>query len=63
MIEPAYYVHFYRNQELIVVFPQKTFTLTPERESWRPAVEYGKAVGIPEEELNFKPCRFEEETY
>jgi hypothetical protein len=61
--EPAYYAHFYRNQELIVVFPRKIFILTPNKEAWKPAVDYGKSLGIPEEELDFKPCRFEEETY
>jgi hypothetical protein len=61
--QPAYYAHFYRNQELIVVFPRKIFILTPNKETWKPAVDYGKSVGIPEEELDFKPCRFEEETY
>lgn len=59
----TYYAHFYRNRKLIIVFPQRTFTLTPNRETWKPAIEYGKSVGIPEEELDFKPCRFEEETY
>jgi len=61
--EPTYYAHFYREEELIVVFPRKIFYLTPKKESWKPAVDYGKSVGIPEEELDFKPCRFEEETY
>jgi hypothetical protein len=60
---PVYYAHFYRGEELIVVFPKKTFYLTPNRETWKPAIEYGKSVGIPEKELDFKPCRFEEETY
>jgi len=62
--EPVrYYSHFYREGKLIVVFPEKIFTLTPKRETWRPAVDYGKSIGIPEKELDFKPCRFEEETY
>ena len=58
-----YYSHFYRDGKLIVVFPKKIFTLTPKRETWRPAIDYGKSIGIPEKELDFKPCRFEEETY
>ena len=62
--EPArYYAHFYREGKLIVVFPKKIFHLTPKRETWRPAVDYGKSVGVPEKELDFKPCRFEEETF
>lgn len=61
--EPAYYAHFYRKEELVAVFPRKIFYLTPSKETWKPAVDYGKSVGIPEEELDFKPCRFEEEIY
>jgi len=61
--DPVYYAHFYRDEELIVVFPKKIFHLTPNRETWKPAIKYGKSVGVPEEELDFKPCRFEEETY
>lgn len=62
--EPArYYAHFYREGKLVVVFPKKIFFLTPKMETWRPAVDYGKSLGIPEKELDFKPCRFEEETF
>jgi len=61
--EPVYYAHFYRDQELIVIFPEKVFHLTPDKETWKAAIEYGKSVGVPVEELDFKPCRFEDETY
>ena len=61
--EPAYYAHFYRREKLIVVFSGKIFYLTPNKETWKPAIDYGESLGIPEEELDFKPCRFEEETY
>lgn len=58
-----YYAHFYREGELIVVFPRRVFYLKPDRETWAPVVSYGKSLGIPENELDFTPCRFEEETY
>ena len=61
--EVPFYAHFYRRDELIVVFPRRTFRLTPERATWGPAVRYGRSVGISEDELDFKPCRFEDETY
>ena len=61
--EPTYYAHFYREGRLILVFPKKIFHATPEKETWKPAVDYGKSVGITGKELDFKPCRFEEETY
>jgi hypothetical protein len=58
-----YYAHFYRKGELIVIFPERVFRLRPDKESWGPAVRYGKSLGISERELDFKPCRFEDETY
>ena len=61
--EPTFYAHFYLGGELIVVFPRKIFYLTPKKETWKSAIDYGKSVGVPEKELDFKPCRFEEETY
>jgi hypothetical protein len=61
--EPTFYAHFYLGGELIVVFPRKIFYLTPKKETWKSAIDYGKSVGVPEKELDFKPCIFEEETY
>ena len=61
--EIPYYAHFYRNNELIVVFPGKTFFITPKRETWKPVLAFGKSKGIPEEMLDFSPCKFQDETY
>ena len=61
--EVPYYAHFYNHQDLIVVFPDRIFHLKPDTKTWGPAVRYGKSLGIPERELDFKPCRFEDETY
>jgi len=58
-----YYFHAYRNNELIVVFPEKIFRVTPNRDSWIELVSYGLSLGIPEEQLDFKPCRVEDEEY
>lgn len=58
-----YYAHFYRDNELIVVFPKKIFKITPQKSSWRETIFYGKSLGIPEEQLDFIPCRIEDETY
>jgi hypothetical protein len=60
---PNFYAHFYRNHELIVVFPQKIFYIKPDKSTWKEAVEFGKSVGIPEKQLDFHPCRIEDETY
>jgi hypothetical protein len=58
-----FYAHFYRPCELLVVFPERVFRLTPRKESWAPAVSCGRSVGIPQEQLDFNPCRFEDEAY
>ena len=58
-----YYAHFYNQQDLIAIFPDRVFYLKPDKKTWGPAVRYGKTLGISERELDFKPCRFEDETY
>jgi hypothetical protein len=58
-----YYAHFYRDKELIVVFPEKIFYVKPDRESWGPVVSYEVSRGIPQDEMDMKPCRLEDETY
>jgi len=63
LVGKAYYFHAYRQNELIVVFPEKVFRVTPNKDSWGEMVKYGISLGIPEEQLDFKPCRFEDEEY
>jgi hypothetical protein len=58
-----FYAHFYRPGELIVMFPDRVFRVTPEKDTWGPPVTYARSVGIPETQLDFFPCRFEDETY
>ena len=58
-----FYAHFYREQELIAVFKQKIFRMTPCLDSWDEAIMYGREIGIKPEQLDFKPCRVEDETY
>lgn len=58
-----FYAHFYRADELVVVFPDRVFHLTPVKKTWGPAVAHGRSAGIPLEQLDFAPCRFEDETY
>ena len=58
-----YYAHFYNQQDLIVIFPDRVFRIKPDKKTWGSAVRYGRSIGISERELDFKPCRFEDETY
>jgi len=51
-----WYVHFWEpgDDTVLVVFKGKTFTIRfSDKESWKPAVEHGKSIGIPEEQLDF----------
>lgn len=58
-----FYAHFYRGEELIVIFPERIFHITPDRGTWDPVVNYGNSKGIPAKEMDIRPCRFEEENY
>jgi hypothetical protein len=58
-----YYAHFYRDDELIVIFPERIFNASPEKSSWSELVSYGESLGIPKAELDFRPCRFKDESY
>ena len=58
-----YYAHFYRPGELVVIFPKRVFRIAPETRTWGPAVEYGRSKGIPPAELDFAPCRYEDESF
>jgi periplasmic divalent cation tolerance protein len=58
-----YYAHFYNREDLIVVFPERIFYVKLDKRTWGPVARYGKSLGVPERELDFKPSRFEDETY
>jgi Holliday junction resolvase-like predicted endonuclease len=58
-----YYAHFYRADELIVVFRDKTFRATTNKKTWRDAIAYGKWLHIVEDQLDFLPNRVEDETF
>ncbi len=55
-IKPTlWFVHFWRQNELLVVFPNKIFSLERSNEkNWKEAIGYGLALGIPRKQLNFK---------
>jgi len=49
-----WYAHFWDNQDILAVFPGKTFKFSrADRSTWKPAIEYGKSIGIPIEQLDF----------
>lgn len=49
-----WYMHFWHNDHIIAVFPNKIFQfLYSDRSTWNEAIEHGKSLGIPEEQLDF----------
>jgi hypothetical protein len=56
-----YYAHFYRKDDMIVVFREKVFRIKPDKSTWAEAVKYGMNKSIPQEQMDFFPARFEDE--
>ena len=56
-----YYAHFYKDDKLIIVFKKKIFVTSIDKTTWTEAIEYGLNLGIPREQLDFKPSRFQDE--
>lgn len=61
--DEVWYGHLYNDQKLIVIFKDKIFTVSPYSSSWKPIIEYGKELKIPEEQLDFWPNRFQDEIH
>lgn len=54
-LKPAkWYAHFWNGDDVIAIFPNKTFNFKhSDKSTWKDAIEYGKSLGIPEEQLDF----------
>lgn len=59
----GFYFHFYKDDELIVVFNNKIFKAKTDKSTWKKIINYGKSLNIPEKQLDFYPCRVEDERY
>ncbi|MBS3090049.1 hypothetical protein J4461_04215 [Candidatus Pacearchaeota archaeon] len=59
----GFYCHFYDNSSLFVVFSDKIFKAIPNPKSWSKIIKHGRLRGIPEEQLDFSPSKFEEEEW
>ena len=50
----TWYAHFWNGRNVIVVFKGKTFQFNfDSKETWKETLEYGRSLGIPEEQLDF----------
>jgi hypothetical protein len=65
MVDGFWYFHAYNTDgsKLIIVFKNKTFYVNSDPKTWGQAIEYGKNFGVPIEQLDFKPNRFEDEEF
>src|SRR6185437_9909564 len=61
--DQPWYAHLYNDEKLIVIFKEKVFTATPHISSWKPIFDYGRELNIPEEQLDFWPNRFQDESH
>jgi hypothetical protein len=51
---PQWYMHFWRDQQIVAVFQDKTFEFfAADKSTWAPAVAHGLKLGIPAEQLDF----------
>jgi hypothetical protein len=54
--DEAWYNHYFRDEELIVVFTDRSFERRQTQPAaWSNVVEFGVAKGIPRAELDFEP--------
>lgn len=58
-----FYLHFYRGNELIVVFKNRVFHATPDKSSWLNIIAYGQKLGIKDKQLDFSPHTIAEEKF
>jgi len=53
-IKDKWYMHFWKEREVIAIFKKETFKFNyDDRATWEPAVKYGLSIGIPKEQLDF----------
>ncbi|MDQ7021699.1 MAG: hypothetical protein Q9M91_07855 [Candidatus Dojkabacteria bacterium] len=63
MIRGKYFNHVYNDERLVIIYKDKIFDVTSHISSWKNAIEYGKSLGIDEDQLNFWPNRFQDEVH
>lgn len=59
--EPTYFAHLYREEEVIIIYPERIFTGRKGSRELREALQYGLEKGIPRQELSFDPLEQGEE--
>ena len=62
-LKQGYFFHVYKDDKMIVVFKDRQFWISTDRETWEPAIRYGLEIGLSKEELDFKPTKLSEEDF
>lgn len=53
-IKQGWYMHFWKDRQVIAIFRDKQFEFDfDDKTTWQPVLEYGRSLGIPEEQLDF----------
>lgn len=53
-LKKDWYIHFWYNNEILVIYKDKMFSIDYQDEStWQKCIEYGISIGIPEEDIDF----------
>lgn len=50
-----WYAHFFRGDQLVVIYRDAIFTMSVDAETWGPAIDHGRRLGFPAEQLDFVP--------
>jgi hypothetical protein len=54
-IGDKWYAHFASSNTGLVIFKDRIFEMdTGDRKTWEAAIDYGKSIGIPDEQLDFE---------
>jgi hypothetical protein len=61
--DQPWYAHLYNDEELIAIFKEKVFRVTPQSSTWEEIIAFGKFLNIPGEQLIFWPNRFQDEIH
>lgn len=53
-LKQGWYMHFWGEGKIVILFKDKKFEFDlNDKESWKPAVDYGLSINIPVEQLDF----------
>ena len=61
--DEPFYLHFYNDEELVIVFYDRVFRVGSHISSWKPVIEFARTRKFPEDQLAFWPNRRQDERH